>query len=307
MKKLSAFFFSTLLMIVIPALAGIRDTFIRYEGPPSPKIYIHFYKNPSPPQFGPHPRNPWQPKIGDVFFLRNDKGGSILETMDGFFNSPCCSVEFLVKSGFKVYKTENDSQVLQYRRNLEQQESAKLAAEMEARREQQERKRAEEEAKENARAQKLKEMCKKLDSFEKRYNVNFWLWVVGIDSFYANPFKYEGEIIAFESRFIEMISSNEGLFTLDAQRGIKSDNYAIVTDIPTDQFSSPSHVIIAGQVIGKKFIKVPLFGEINVPHLKFRGAFSCPLDNCQEIYSGEIMAIRNSGEWSWCIGLPSYD
>ncbi len=73
-----------------------------------------------------------------------------------------------------------------------------------------------------------------------------------------------------------MISKDRGLFA----RGIGDKNMLLVSRIPKGMFRKEVDMILAGRVVGKEHTKLPLAGEVLVPHLKFVGAHVCQDRRC---------------------------
>lgn len=89
----------------------------------------------------------------------------------------------------------------------------------------------------------------------------------------ANPFIYEGKIIAVEMRFSEMLTVDRAIF-----EGI------LVSGVPGNLFTAKdTKVVLAGKVLGKTPIKTPFGGEMNVPHLRFVGVHICVNYACSDL------------------------
>ena len=136
-----------------------------------------------------------------------------------------------------------------------------------------ERKRQEMLAKKAAEERKKAEARKRFDEFVKKYGVKDW---PSMKKFSANPFIYEGKTVAIVSSFETMISATEGIFE-------KNGEPFLVSKIPKGLFSSKTKVFIAGRVLGKKEIKLPILGTVLVPHLKFVGVHFCKDWRCSDI------------------------
>ncbi|MCG2775720.1 MAG: TPM domain-containing protein [Desulfobacterales bacterium] len=136
-----------------------------------------------------------------------------------------------------------------------------------------ERKRQEMLAKKAAEDREKAEARKRFDEFVKKYDVKDW---PSKEALFANPFVYEGKTVAFVSKFETMISATEGIFE-------KNDEPFLVSKIPKGLFSSKVKVVIAGSVLGKKEIKLPVLGTVLVPHLKFVGVHFCKDWGCSDI------------------------
>ena len=117
------------------------------------------------------------------------------------------------------------------------------------------------------------EARKRFDEFVKKYGVKEW---PSKDALFANPFVYEGRTIAIVSSFDTMLSPTQGVLEVGGDP-------VIVSKIPKGLFSSKAKVVIAGRVLGKKEIKLPVLGTVLVPHLKFVGVHFCKDWRCSGI------------------------
>ena len=116
---------------------------------------------------------------------------------------------------------------------------------------------------------------KRLKQFEKKYGVTDW---PAMKDFSVNPFIYEGKNVAFVSEFGTMLSATEGIFKCGGEF-----EFFIVSDIPKGFFTKEAEVVIVGRPLGKKGTRLPLFGEVLVPNLKFIGAYFCEKQHCRDI------------------------
>jgi hypothetical protein len=92
----------------------------------------------------------------------------------------------------------------------------------------------------------------------------------------ANPFVYQGQVVAIYGAFEQMISATQGLFS-------SQDKRFVVSGIPTARFTQTgSIVMLAGRVVGNIEIKVPILGPTLVPHLSFVGSAFCQQQGCSE-------------------------
>ena len=115
------------------------------------------------------------------------------------------------------------------------------------------------------------------DEFIKKNRVEEW---PNISEFFANPFIYEGKIVALPVSFQEMQSATQGIFS-DVRNPFQA---FVVSDIPKGMFKiSGTIVVLAGKVLGKTKLEFPLFGLMQVPHLKFVGVHFCKENNCKDI------------------------
>src|SRR5262249_47541335 len=111
--------------------------------------------------------------------------------------------------------------------------------------------------------------------FVKTYGVTHFLTVAQLS---ANPFVYQGQVVAAYVKFDQMNSATEGLFFESA--GLHS---LVVSDIPSGKFTQSGAVsVLAGRVVGKKEIKLPLLGPTLVPQLSYVGSSLCQKPNCAE-------------------------
>lgn len=91
-----------------------------------------------------------------------------------------------------------------------------------------------------------------------------------------NPFVYEGKVIGIVTTFEMMLSATKGIF----------DNGNIITseNIPKGIFRRKAKVVLAGRVLGKELIKIPIAGEVLVPKLKFVDVYFCKDKACNEMF-----------------------
>jgi hypothetical protein len=95
---------------------------------------------------------------------------------------------------------------------------------------------------------------------------------VTIQQLTANPFVYQGQVVAIACDFIQMNSATQGVFS--------SYGRVVVSGIPTARFTRPgSLVILAGRVLGNIEAR-PRSGL--VPHLSFVGSAFCRQPGCRE-------------------------
>ncbi|NUO09433.1 MAG: hypothetical protein HUU08_12270 [Candidatus Brocadia sp.] len=155
-------------------------------------------------------------------------------------------------------------------------EEEKKRQEMEVReRQEEERKRQEIAALRAKEEQKRAEAIKRRDEFVKNNSVEEW---PDISELYVNPFVYEGKIIAIQTDFETMQTATQGIF------GGKGETFFVVSDIQKGMFrESGLIVVLAGRVLGKTELQVPLLGLMQVPHLKFVGVHFCQDYNCNDI------------------------
>jgi|LGVF01.1.fsa_nt_gb hypothetical protein len=86
------------------------------------------------------------------------------------------------------------------------------------------------------------------------------------DTLMSNPFVYEGQTIGIKAEFGEMMTATKAVFDMG------STDYIVVSDIPRGTFTkSGVDILLAVKVIGKTDLRLPIFGTVSVPHLKFVG------------------------------------
>ena len=154
-------------------------------------------------------------------------------------------------------------------------EEEKKRQEIEARERQEEERRRQEMAALKAREeQERAEVSKRRDEFIKKNGVKEW---PDISELSGNPFVYEGKIVALKAQFGTMQTATQGIFGV-------GDTPVIVSDIPKGMFKEKGLIVIlASKIIGKTELQIPLFGLIQVPHLKFVGVHFCQDYNCNDI------------------------
>ena len=141
-----------------------------------------------------------------------------------------------------------------------------------------EQKRIAEEEKRKEEKEKRKEINKRYNEFVKKNSVEDW---PDTSELSANPFIYEGKIVALRVSFGEMQTATQGIF---AEVGSMGAQPFVVSDIPKGMFKkSGTIVVLAGKVLGKTELQVPLLGLRQVPHLKFVGVHFCQDSNCSDI------------------------
>jgi len=118
--------------------------------------------------------------------------------------------------------------------------------------------------------QKKQEIAGMRESFVKKNGVQAW---PAADALIANPFVFQGKTVAVISRFEEMSSATDGLFMVGGSP-------VFVTDIPIGMFTSKHWMLLAGTVVGKKEIQLPMAGKMAVTHLKYAGSLNCADQEC---------------------------
>lgn len=159
-----------------------------------------------------------------------------------------------------------------YRQQLAREAAARAAAEREvALKQEQER------TKQAAAAKALKdaddERKAKFNTFARSAGVTSG---AGPDKLNTNPFPFEGKVIATMVRFETMLSRDVALFSDGSQ-------FVAVSKVPVDQFTRQGWFFIAGRVMGKTEVKLPLIGATQVPQLQFTSALECQEPRCKDL------------------------
>jgi len=159
-------------------------------------------------------------------------------------------------------------------------EAARLAAleqqrrrqEEQERRRQAEAERARKEA--EARAVALAASRKAFDAFMQEAGAKEW---VAKGQLVANPFIYEGDTVVVWMKFYTMVARDETLFDL------REDPF-LVSEIPPGRFTQEGQsVLLAGRVLGKEYVKLPMLGDVLVPHIEYTDAHICQQQRCAEM------------------------
>jgi hypothetical protein len=94
----------------------------------------------------------------------------------------------------------------------------------------------------------------------------------------ANPFVYQGQVVAVYAVFEQMNSATEAFFS-----ATEFTDALLVSGIPSARFTQArSMVMLAGRVLGKQEMKLPLLGPTLVPHLSFVGSAFCRKQHCAD-------------------------
>lgn len=110
----------------------------------------------------------------------------------------------------------------------------------------------------------------------------------------ANPFVYQGQVVAVYAVFEQMNSATEGLFSAS-----EFSDALLVSAIPPGRFTQArSMVMLAGRVVGKQEIKLPVLGPTLVPHLSFVGSAFCQKQNCADYSILTDGANGNDVHWT---------
>jgi hypothetical protein len=177
------------------------------------------------------------------------------------------------KERLEQEEKERQQAILAEKKRLE---AEKKSQEIEARERQEEERIRQEMAAIKAREEEERaEIKKRRDEFVKKNGVKEW---PDISELSANPFVYEGQTIAIRAHFETMQTATQGIF------GVGDFSPFVVSDIPKGLFKEGGLIVVlAGKVLGKTELQVPLFGLRQVPHLKFVGVHFCKDRNCSDI------------------------
>ena len=178
------------------------------------------------------------------------------------------------KKRLEQEEKERQQAILAEKKRLKEE---KKRQEIEVREKQEDERRRREMAARKAREeQERAEAIKRRDEFIKKNGVKEW---PDISELFANPFVYEGKIVALRASFGEMQTATQGIF------GVGINNKpVIVSDIPKGMFKEEGLIVVlASKVIGKTELQIPLLGLVQVPHLKFIGAHFCKDYACKDI------------------------
>lgn len=146
-----------------------------------------------------------------------------------------------------------------------------------------ERQRAEEE-----RQRQLQERRAKAAATQRRFieNAHVEAWPTH-DELFANPFVFKGKVVMTNTSFEEMVAEDKALFRLYLAG--ERPTYFISEGVPGSLFRSRNiEVVIAGKVLGITTIRLPLFGEVRVPLVKFVDAHLCQEAGCGDFYPSAI-------------------
>jgi hypothetical protein len=97
-----------------------------------------------------------------------------------------------------------------------------------------------------------------IEDFTKRYAIEK---MVSTKDLKANPFVFEGKVIAVVLTFNQMQTATQALF----------DEEVVVSDIPKGYFTQRTCLLLAGVGKGTTPVRTPFGGEMNLPVLKFLG------------------------------------
>jgi hypothetical protein len=119
----------------------------------------------------------------------------------------------------------------------------------------------------------------RFDEFAARQHISAWPKASAVE---ANPFAFEGKVIGLYLEFQTMMSAGRGIFRVDEAGGGGVGIFMVVSGVPTMEFTIKHEVILAGRVLGKEQIKVPILGDVLVPHLKFVAEHHCQELDCDD-------------------------
>ena len=92
----------------------------------------------------------------------------------------------------------------------------------------------------------------------------------------ANPFNYEGKVVAVMASFNSMQARDTALM-------MTAGEPIVVSRIPVGTFTTRAAIVVAGRVEGKVETRLPMLGIVSVPHLRFEGLHMCRDERCSEI------------------------
>ena len=94
--------------------------------------------------------------------------------------------------------------------------------------------------------------------------------VITLEQLSTNPFVYSGKKVLIKTTFQTMLSRDTALFGSDPEESV------LVSGLPPDRFTHKGDsVLLVGRVQGKDYVKVPMLGEVLVPHLGYVDAHIC--------------------------------
>lgn len=100
-----------------------------------------------------------------------------------------------------------------------------------------------------------------------QFGVNSWIAPAQLS---ANPFVYQGRVVAVQTTFDHMLSASEAMFSGDLY----------VSGVPSTMFQGRVSGILVGRVTGNKGVKTPFGGEALVPALEYVGFHLCNQGEC---------------------------
>jgi hypothetical protein len=125
----------------------------------------------------------------------------------------------------------------------------------------------------------LRPVRERLKAFLERHKVTN---LVACESLSRNPYALEGKIVALYGAFESMLARDRGVFATSGPCPF------VVSSIPSGVFGTDrSEVLLAGGVLGQAEVKLPLFGTIQAPNLRFVGVHVCRARACADIIPRE--------------------
>jgi uncharacterized protein YecT (DUF1311 family) len=110
-------------------------------------------------------------------------------------------------------------------------------------------------------------------AFISQYHVEAW---TRENDFSANPFVFQGKVVALETKFRRMISPSDAAFSWDGVTPI------IIGSVPATLFTHEQSAVIAVKVDGTRTLK--LGAETTVPNISFVGVYQCGDDRCSSFF-----------------------
>jgi len=117
----------------------------------------------------------------------------------------------------------------------------------------------------------------KFEEFSRRYGVQQW---VRDSELVANPFVFQGKVVATQVTFQQMISETEGLFAVDGS----VPTMILASSVPRGLFRVKAACILVGRVLGAAEVAVPMLGKTQGPKLSFVGAHVCSDWYCSDFW-----------------------
>ncbi len=245
-----------------------RNEYLVYVGPPNPKLYLSFKKLNAVRPEGE------QPRPGEKFFIVYEAPGVIaLETADGYRTPKTHWSDNQTKGKFERRRTADDPQMMAARDKL-------IATDQAALEQMQSRARLAEQARQDAMNQSAAAAAAARSAIVRREadfrarNGN----ATGVPgpALLANPFQFEGRNVSVYAVFHTMISRNQAIFRVGG-------SYIAVSNFPSTQFSGTAFTLLAGRVLGRTNIQLPVLGMTSVPHLSYIGVHVCPDAQCSDV------------------------
>lgn len=171
-----------------------------------------------------------------------------------------------------------DPQIKRYQALLSERQAQERVALETQRREQAERQARERAAERAAQESRERErVANEKRAVQDRYNAfvnkNHVDQLINTDALEANPFIYEGKIVALNTAFSKMQTADRGLF-----------NRVVVSGVPGNLFTAQNmRVVLAGKVLGKTSVKTPFGGEVSMTHLQYVGVYFCTNLICSDL------------------------